>query len=137
MASYSGVGLTLHLFQHKHVIYILVTWRRILRGWNKGTQTWHMRGDPKIMRIFFWRERGGTSICSRLVRVCDCPRHQLAKRRPWGKLYRIRVIFFLSLCHCFHRFFVGRLKRTTCLHQVLFPFGENSSRNCYNASRGF
>jgi len=38
------------------------------------------------------------------------------------------VIFFLCLCHCLRRFFDGRLKRTTCLHQVLFPFGENSSR---------
>jgi len=45
--------------------------------------------------------------------------------------------FFLNLCHCFCRFFDYRLKRTTCLHPVLFPFGENSSRDCHNASRGF
>ena len=60
-----------------------------------------------------------------------------AKRRPSGKVYRVRVIFFLNLCHCFLRFFDGRLKRTTRLHQILFPFGENCSRNCHNASRGF
>ena len=63
-----------------------------------------------------WGERGVTSVCSCLVRVRDCPPHQLAKRRPWGKVYRISVIFFLSLCHCFRWFFDGRLKRT-CLHQ--------------------
>ena len=55
-------------------------------------RTW---GNPKISRIFFWR--GGTSVCFRLVHVCDCPPHQLAKWRPWGKVYRVCVIFFLSL----------------------------------------
>ena len=94
-------------------------------------------GGPKITRTFYGGEGGGTSVCSRLVRVRDCPPHQLAKRRPWGKFCRVRVIFFLSLCHCFLRFFDGRLKRKTCLHQVLFHFGKNSSRNCHNASRGF
>ena len=49
MASYSGVGLTPHLFQHKHVIYILVTWHMILRGWNKGTQTCCMYSVLEIM----------------------------------------------------------------------------------------
>ena len=93
------------------------------------------KGGPKNNENFFYGgERGRTSVCSRLVRVRDCPLHQLAKRHPWGK---VRVIFFLSLCHCFCRFFDGRLKRTKCLHHVLFLFGENSSRNCHNASRGF
>jgi len=38
---------------------------------------------PKNNENFFWGgERGVTSVCSRLVRVRDCPPHQLAKRRP-------------------------------------------------------
>jgi len=38
------------------------------------------------------------------------------------------VIFFLSLCHCFRRFFDGRLKRTTCLHQVFcFLLGKTAA----------
>jgi len=37
------------------------------------------------------------------------------------------VIFFLSHCHCFRQFFDGRLKRTTCLHQVLFPLGKTAA----------
>ena len=37
------------------------------------------------------------------------------------------MIFFLSLCHCFHRFFDGRLKRTTYLHQDLLPFGVTAA----------
>ena len=97
-----------------------------------------IRGVPKNNENFFsGRERGVSSVCSRLVRVHDSPPHQLAKRRSWGKVCRVSVILFLSLCHCFRWFFDGRLKRTMCLHQVLFPFGENSSRNCHNASRGF
>ena len=40
-------------------------------------------GGPKNNENFFYGgERGGTSVCSRLVRVRDCPPHQLAKRRP-------------------------------------------------------
>ena len=53
----------------------------------------YTKGDPKITIIFYGGERGGTSVCSRLVRVRDCPPHQLAKRRPWGKVDRVRVIF--------------------------------------------
>jgi len=70
-------------------------------------------GGPKNNENFFSEGvRGGTSVCSRLVRVRNCPPHQLAKRRPWGKVYRVRVIFFfLSLCHCFLVFFDGRLKK--------------------------
>ena len=49
----------------------------------------------------------------------------------------VSVIFFLSLCHCFCRVFDGRFKRTMCLHQVLFPFGENSSRNCQMLQEAF
>jgi hypothetical protein len=50
---YSSVGLTLYLFQHKHVIYILVTWHSILRGWSKGTQTCHMYSGLEIMTCVF------------------------------------------------------------------------------------
>ena len=92
-----------------------------------GTQKWE---------FFSGGERGISSDCSGLVRVRDCPPHQLATRHSWGRVYKVSVIFFLSLCHCFLRFFNGRLKRT-CLHRVLFPFGENNSRNLHNALRGF
>ena len=39
------------------------------------------------------------------------------------------VTFFLSFCHCFRQFFDGRLKRTTCLHQVSFPLGKTVAEN--------
>jgi len=40
-------------------------------------------GGPKNNENFFSEGvRGGTSVCSRLVRVRNCPPHQLAKRRP-------------------------------------------------------
>ena len=96
-------------------------------------------GGPKNNEnFFFWRGEGRYFRLLPLgACIRDCPPNQLAKRRPWGKVYRVCVIFFLSLCHCFRRFFDGRLKRTACLHQVLFPFGENSRRNCHNASRAF
>ena len=87
-------------------------------------------GGPKSNeKFFFGGVRGVSSVCSRLVRVRDCPPRNLAKRRPWEKVYRDSVIFSLSLCNCFRRYCYGRLKKTTCEHQVLFPVGENSSRN--------
>ena len=49
----------------------------------RHTPSMYTRGDPKITRIFFsGGERGVSSVCSLLVRVLDCPPHQLAKRRP-------------------------------------------------------
>ena len=66
-------------------------------------------GGPKNNKNFFYGgERGGTSICSHLVGVRDCPPHQLANRHPWGKVYTVHVIFFLSLCHSFCWFFDGK-----------------------------
>lgn len=53
MATYSGVGLNVHLFWHKHVIYILGTWHRILRGWKRGTQNCHVYSVLEIMTCGF------------------------------------------------------------------------------------
>ena len=95
-----------------------------------------MRGYPKITRIFFWR---GEGRYFRLLRLDACmwlPAASVGHAAFLGKGLHGQCDFFLSLCHGFHRFFDGRLKRV-CLHQVLFPFGENGSRNCHNASRGF
>ena len=76
----------------------------------------HTRGTQKYRKIFSAGTKGVTSISFRLVRVRYCPPHQSAKQCPSGNVYIVSVIFFLSLCHCFRRFFDGRLKRTTCLH---------------------
>ena len=130
--SLEHMELSLHMLK-----YVFTGWKGI-SSYSSESEAMIYEGGPKNNENFFYGgERGGTSVCSRSVRVRDCPPHQLAKRRPWGKVYRVRVIFFLSLCRCFRRFFDGRLKRTTCLHRVLSPFGENSSTNCHNASRGF
>jgi len=37
------------------------------------------------------------------------------------------VIFFLSLCHCFRRFFDGSLKKTVCLHRVFSLLGKTAA----------
>jgi len=92
-------------------------------------------GEPKNNENFFsGGVRDGTFVCSRLVRVRDCLPHQLAKRRPWGKVYRVCVIFFLSLCHCVDFSMADLKERRVCV-KFCFLSGENSSRNCHNASR--
>ena len=96
----------------------------------------YMWGGPKNNKNFFLDRRG--ALLPPAPAWCV---YVIARRISWpcGVLESsIRSAWFFPWvsCHCFHLFFNGRLKRM-CLHQVLFPFGENSSRNCHNASRGF
>ena len=95
-------------------------------------------GGPKNNENFFLEGRGAVlpsapAWCVYLTALCISWPSSVLEERSVGSMW----FFFLSLCHCLRQFFDGRLKRTMCLHHVLFPFGENSSRNGHNASRGF
>ena len=87
----------------------------------------HTREDTKITRIFYGGERGSTSVCSRLVRVCDCPPNQLAKRRPCGKVYRVRVIFSWASVIVFGDFLMADLKEQIACIKFCFLLGKTAA----------
>jgi len=83
---------------------------------------------PKNNENFFsGGERGVTSVCPSLVRVRDCPPHQLVKRRPWEKVYRIMWFFSSTSVMVFVDFSMADLKEQRVCIKFCFLLGKTAA----------